>query len=506
MLLIYFCLALLTIKSFTKYDNVYNHRLFTKRVKAHTIKSTAINMKLFNTLGRKLEEFTPLRRDKQVGLYTCGPTVYAQAHLGNLRTYVFEDVLKRTLVTNGYTVKYVMNITDVGHLTSDEDAGEDKVEKAAVAEKKSAHEIADYYTQLFKKDLEDLNILPPDEWVKATDCIEEQKFLVKQLKDKGFTYKTSDGIYFDTSKLDNYGALDSNRLAGQQSGKRIDMGEKKNPTDFALWKFSPEGSKRQMEWEYDGRMGFPGWHLECSAISQQAFKDFNPDQSGPWFDIHCGGIDHIAIHHTNEIVQTYAATGRLLAKYWLHGEFLVAGEKRMGKSEGNTLTLKELSNKGIESLAYRYFLLQAHYRSPLTFSWEALEAAQRGLQSLYDTISQLGEAKNVIDEYYNRFLESINDDLNTTKGLAIMQELLNSQEDSGNKAATIKKMDEVLGLKLLDYKIPEAPTEVKALANEREQARQNKNWQRADELRAQINDMGWDVDDTTQGPKLKLKR
>lgn len=463
-------------------------------------------MKLFNTLGRKLEEFTPLHRDK-IGLYTCGPTVYAQAHLGNLRTYVFEDVLKRALLANNYTVKHVMNITDVGHLTGDEDEGEDKVEKAAATAKKSAHIIADEYTQLFKDDLKKLNILPPDEWVNASsdESIEEQRNLVKQLENKGFTYRTSDGIYFDTSKLKNYGLLDPNRLAGQQSGKRIEMGEKKNPTDFAVWKFSPTNSKRQMEWEYDGRMGFPGWHLECSAISQQAFKDFNADHKGPLFDIHCGGIDHIAIHHTNEIAQTMAATNRLLAKYWLHGEFLLDKEKRMGKSEGNTLTLKELINKGIEPLAYRYFILQAHYRSPLTFSWEALEAAQRGLQSLYDTILQLGGIRNVIDEYYNRFLEAISDDLNTAKGLAVMQELLNSQEDDGDKAATIKKMDEVLGLDLLNYKIPEAPDDVKTLANEREQARQNKDWQKADELRSQINAVGWDVDDTSHGPRLKTK-
>jgi cysteinyl-tRNA synthetase len=456
-------------------------------------------MRLYNTLGRQLQDFVPLRTDKMVGLYTCGPTVYAEAHLGNLRSYIFEDVLKRVLLANGFTVKHVMNITDVGHLTSDEDEGEDKIEKAAAAQHLDAWQLAQHFTDIFKQDLSSLNILSPNEWIKATDCIPAQIALVQELETKGFTYKTSDGIYFDTSKLKDYGVLEPQRLAGQRPGERVVMGEKKNPTDFAVWKLSPAGSKRQMEWDSPWGKGFPGWHLECSAISQTAFAGFNPDDKGAIFDIHCGGIDHIAVHHTNEIAQTEAATGRMLAKYWLHGAFLVlGGEQRMGKSEGNALTLRTLQDKLIDPLAYRYFCLQAHYRSPLTFSWEAVEAAQYGLDSLRAKVAALSDG--VVNEAaYAKFTEVLNDDLNTAKALAVLQDYLSGV---ANKY-TIAKMDEVLGLNLLDYKIAEAPAEVISLANQRQVARQAKDFAKADELRKQIEAAGWVVDDTTNGFKLR---
>ena len=533
-------------------------------------------MRLYNTLGRHLQDFVPLRTDKMVGLYTCGPTVYAEAHLGNLRSYIFEDVLKRVLLANGFTVKHVMNITDVGHLTNDEDEGEDKIEKArdemlyvkclkchkdtpiyiacargepfntltlmncatdckycgteivynkipdshsdvfyldnkSTAYKINIWELANHFTDIFKIDLEKLNISPPDEWIKATDYIPAQIALVQELEAKGFTYKTSDGVYFDTSKLPDYGVLEPQRLAGQRAGERVDMGEKKNPTDFAVWKLSAplnrhpelvEGStlkKRQMEWDSPWGTGFPGWHLECSAISQTAFAGFNLDDKGVWFDIHCGGIDHIAVHHTNEIAQTQAATGRMLAKYWLHGAFLVlGGEQRMGKSEGNSLTLRTLQDKLINPLAYRYFCLQTHYRSPLTFSWEAVEAAQSGWQSLRMKTSSLPDG--AVDEVaYAKFLEAVNDDLNTAKALAVLQDYLSG---SANKN-TVAKMDEVLGLNLLDYKIAAAPAEVVALANQREVVRQAKDFSKADELRQQIEATGWVVDDTANGFKLR---
>lgn len=457
-------------------------------------------MRLYNTLGRKAEEFVPVRSDRAVGLYTCGPTVYAEAHLGNLRTYIFEDVLKRVLKMDSFSVKHVMNITDVGHLVSDEDEGEDKVEKAAAAKGLDAWQLAQQYTDTFKRDLASLNILEPDEWVKATDCIPAQINLVQELGAKGFTYETADGIYFDTSKLPDYGVLEPQRLAGQKAGTRVDMGEKKNPTDFALWKFSPSGTKRQMEWDLNGRMGFPGWHLECSAIAQAAFANFNPDSTGPWFDIHCGGIDHIAVHHTNEIAQTEAATGRMLAKYWLHGAFLVLGsDQRMGKSEGNALTLRTLQDKLIDPLAYRYFVLQAHYRSPLTFSWQAVEAAQSGWQSLRTKVSTLADGP-VDGAALAKFNEATNDDLNTSRALAVLHEYIAS---AGATKQTVAKMDEVLGLQLLDFKQADAPAEIASLADQREAARQAKDFAKADELRQQIEAAGWTVDDTAAGPKLK---
>ncbi|MEK7623556.1 MAG: cysteine--tRNA ligase, partial [Patescibacteria group bacterium] len=335
---------------------------------------------LYNTLTRRKETFEPLR-DKAVGLYTCGPTVYNYAHIGNLRTYIFEDILKRALVANGYDVRHVMNITDVGHLTDDADFGEDKMEKGAKREDKSAWEIAEFYTQAFKKDVQELNILPPDIWCKATDNIAEQIAMVQTLIDKGVTYETADGIYFDTTKISDYGKLARLRAQTLQPGKRVEMGEKRNPHDFALWKFSPTGEKRQMEWEAFGRKGFPGWHIECSAMSIKYL--------GEQFDIHCGGIDHVPIHHTNEIAQSETATGKKpWVRYWLHGEFLNIAETKMAKSGENFITLQTIKDRGISPIAYRYFLLQTHYRKQLNFSWEALQAAETGLGNLRDQVRQ----------------------------------------------------------------------------------------------------------------------
>lgn len=456
-------------------------------------------LRLYNTLGRQLQDFVPLRPG-QASLYTCGPTVYAEAHLGNLRTYIFEDILKRTLLANGLDVKHVMNITDVGHLVGDEDEGEDKVERAAATQGMDAWQLAEHYAAVFRDDLASLNVLPPDEWVKATDTIPQQIELVQQLEAKGFTYRTSDGIYFDTSKLPDYGVLEPQRLAGQRAGERVDMGEKRNATDFALWKFSPAETKRQMEWEYDGRMGFPGWHLECSAICQSSFAGYSSGDQ-PWLDIHCGGVDHVAVHHTNEIAQTQAATGRPLARFWLHGAFLVlAGEQRMGKSEGNALTLRTLQGKMVEPLAYRYFTLQAHYRSPLTFSWQAVEAAQAGWQNLRAKSLALPSGQ-VDDAACQKFMDAVNDDLNTAKALATLHEYVGAP---GATRETVAEVDQVLGLQLLQAPAAvEAPAEVRALADQREAARQAKDWARADELRQQIEAAGWTVRDTSGGPVLE---
>ena len=331
---------------------------------------------LYNTLTRRKEEFIPLKSNS-VGLYTCGPTVYNYAHIGNLRTYIFEDVLKRVLTYNGLDVRHVMNITDVGHLTGDRDMGEDKLEAGARREGKSAWEIAAHYTEAFKRDMKHLNILEPTLWCKATETIPEQIQLIQQLEVKKFTYQTSDGIYFDTARFKNYARLSTQNLDALQEGARVEKNpEKRNLTDFALWKFSPPGVQRQMEWDSPWGVGFPGWHIECSAMAMK----FLGDQ----LDIHCGGIDHIDVHHTNEIAQSEAATGKKFFNFWLHGAFLiVAGGKKMAKSEGNFLTLDNtFIQREISPLAYRYAVFQTHYRKPMEYSEESLQAGRNGLQHL----------------------------------------------------------------------------------------------------------------------------
>jgi cysteinyl-tRNA synthetase len=313
-----------------------------------------MKLRLYDTYTRSLRDFEPLN-PPVVGMYTCGPTVYDYAHIGNLRTYIFEDILRRVLRFNGYEVRHVMNITDVGHLTSDADTGEDRMEKGSRRTGLSAWEIAELYTEEFKKDLQRLNILEPTIWSKATDHIQEQINTIRCIEEKGFTYRTSDGIYFDTSKLPDYGYMARLDIEGLQAGARIEMGEKHHPTDFALWKFSPPGHTRQMEWDSPWGVGFPGWHIECSAMSAKYL--------GPLFDIHCGGEDHISVHHTNEIAQTEACYGTRLANFWLHGYFLQIDEARMGKSVGNFLRLQTLIDRGYDPLAYRFFCLSALYRA-----------------------------------------------------------------------------------------------------------------------------------------------
>ena len=338
---------------------------------------------LYNTLTRKKEEFKPIEKG-QVGLYTCGPTVYNYAHIGNLRTYLFEDILKRILLYNDYKVKHVMNITDVGHLTGDRDMGEDKLEIGAKREHKTAWEIAEFYTQAFRQDIKKLNILEPDVWCKATDYIKEQIDLIKILETKGYTYKTADGVYFDTAKFKDYTRLSRQNLEALKAGARIEKNpEKKNPTDFALWKFSPKDSKRQMEWASPWGVGFPGWHIECSAMSLALLKN--------QLDIHCGGVDHINIHHTNEIAQSQTATDQKFFNFWLHGAFLnIAGGKKMAKSQDNFLTLENaLIKKSIDPLAFRFVCLQTHYRKPMEYSEAGIKNAQSGLEHLYNQVKQL---------------------------------------------------------------------------------------------------------------------
>ena len=460
---------------------------------------------LYNSLTRKKQIFKPIKPGR-VGLYTCGPTVYNYAHIGNLRTYIFEDILKRVLLCNGYTVKHVMNITDVGHLTGDRDMGEDKMEKGAAREGKSAWDIADYYTQAFKKDIAHLNILEPDIWVKATDTLPEQIALVKTLEEKGFTYRTSDGIYFDTAKFKDYNKLSHQNLEALQEGARVERNpEKRNPTDFALWKFSPPGSKRQMEWDSPWGIGFPGWHLECSAMSMTFL--------GNQLDIHCGGTDHIDVHHTNEIAQSEAATGKPFFNFWLHGAFLIIqGGKKMAKSEENFLTLENaFLKKGINPLVYRFASFLTHYRKPMEYSDAGIEAARNGLLHVQNQVRQIvadgvDTEAAVKAEFKTKFVAAINDDLNMPRAMAVVQEMLKSKISDAQKYSTILDFDRVLGLQLdrLD-KVQALPEAVQKLVDARQQARQAKDFAASDQLRAEIEALGYQVQDTKDGMKVVKK-
>lgn len=456
---------------------------------------------LYDTYTRSLRPFTPLHPTEEVGLYTCGPTVYDYAHLGNLRTYIFEDILRRTLEFNGYPVKHVMNITDVGHLVSDADTGEDKMEKGSRRTGKSAWEIAEFYTQAFRDDLKRLNIQEPTIWCKATDHIQDQIDTIRCIEANGFTYRTSDGIYFDTSRLPDYGYLGRLDVSGLQAGARIEMGEKRNPTDFALWKFSPKDKHRQMEWDSPWGVGFPGWHIECSAMSAKYL--------GTFFDIHCGGEDHITVHHPNEIAQTEACYGTHLANFWMHGYFLQLGEEKMAKSTGGFLRLQTLLDQGIDPLAYRLFCLNAIYRAKLNFTWEGLQGAQTSLDRLRTAVYEWGEPIGAVDEaFLTRFHSAINDDLNMPKAMAVVWDLVKSSLPVGIKKVTMIQFDRVLGLNLGNWTpvVENIPEEISALAEQRQLARQEKRWQDADSFRQQIAAAGYEIEDTPQGPRIKARK
>lgn len=460
-------------------------------------------LKLYNTLTRQKEEFQPIE-DKKVGIYTCGPTVYNYVHIGNLRSYVFADILVRVLKYNGYKVKQVMNITDVGHLTSDADEGEDKLEKGAEREGKSVKELVEFYTEAFIKDLEELNIGMPAIFAKATDHIDEQIELIKKLESNGFTYRAKDGIYFDTSKLRDYGKLANLDVQGLRQGERVEVRDKKNKTDFAIWKFSPARKKRMQEWESPWGVGFPGWHIECSAMSMKYL--------GGHFDIHTGGIDHIPVHHTNERAQNMAATGREVVNRWLHNEFVVLRDSgKMAKSEENFIILQTLIDRGYNPLAYRYLLLNIHYRNPVEFSWDAMDGARNSLNNLYEKVGALGSHwfGKADNNYAEKFLEAINDDLNMPQALAVVWDLLKDNSISNrNKQKTLLKFDKVLGLglDLVKEEKSEIPREVQELVFKREQARREKDWQKSDRLRDQIKKLGFKIEDTADGQKVRSSK
>lgn len=459
-----------------------------------------MTLKFYNTLTRKKQVFKPIE-DGKVGFYSCGPTVYWFQHIGNLRTYVFNDILKKVLQFEGFNVKHIMNVTDVGHLTSDADSGEDKMEKAALKEGKKAEDIANFYWKVFREDFKKLNIEEPSIWCKATEHIKEQIELIKRLEEKGFVYNTSDGVYFDTSKLKDYGKLALLDKENLKAGARVDLREeKKNKTDFALWKFSEEPGKRQQEWESPWGLGFPGWHIECSAMSMKYL--------GENFDIHTGGIDHIPVHHTNEIAQSEAATGKRFVNYWLHGAFLTVKGEKVSKSKGGLYTISELEELGYKPLAYRYMCLLTHYRSALDFSLENLKSASTGYENLKNKINLISERQEGRDgeKYLSDFKKAIEDDLNLPKALQVLQKLLKDNNVSGKaKLKIIEDMDKVFSLDLLKREMISVPEDVRQFAEERWKAKKSKDWLKADELRSKIEDRGFKVNDTADGWEVKKK-
>ncbi|MFM9923012.1 cysteine--tRNA ligase [Variovorax sp. H27-G14] len=454
-----------------------------------------MSLALYDTWSRTVRPFVPLQPG-HVGLYCCGPTVYDHAHIGNLRTYVFEDVLRRALELNGYTVRHVVNITDVGHLVSDADEGEDKMEKGSRRTGESAWDIAQRYTAAFQADWRALNLREPTAWPRATDHIPEQLAFIDELVRKGFTYRTADGIYFDTTRQHDYGHLARLDRAGLRAGTRVAMGEKRDVSDFALWKFSPPGSRRQMEWDSPWGRGFPGWHIECSAMSAKLL--------GPWFDIHCGGEDHVAVHHSNEIAQTQACHGTRLANFWMHGHFLTLDDRKMAKSGGDFLRLQTLVDQGIEPMAYRLLCLSAHYRSSLRYTDEAIRAAQSALDRLRKAFASWPRGGVAHDGFVARFNAEVNQDLNLPRALAVLWELVRSDLPPAVRRATVVHFDAVLGLQLSEWVAPahEMPAEVAALLAQRQAARDAKDWALADRLRDALKALGWQVDDGPTGQRL----
>ncbi|GIU68800.1 MAG: cysteine--tRNA ligase [Candidatus Woesearchaeota archaeon] len=467
-------------------------------------------LKLYNTLSRKKEEFHPIHKD-YVGMYCCGPTVYFYAHIGNLRTYIFEDILKRVLLFNGFNVKHVMNITDVGHLTSDADEGEDKMLKGARREGKTVWEIAKFYENAFMNDIKKLNIIEPTIICRATDHINEMIELIKVLEKKNFTYIANGNVYYDITKFPNYGVLARINIEDLQAGARIEVDpNKKNPYDFVLWFTKSKFQEQEMKWPSPWGVGYPGWHIECSAMSMKYL--------GERFDIHCGGIDHIPIHHTNEIAQSEGAIGHKWVNFWLHGEFLIMDKGKMSKSSGEFLILSVLEQKGYNPLDYRYLCLNTHYRTPLTFTFEALDSARNAFKSLKNKIIEFrGKSESekydsqmidlpIVQKYEADFVDAINDDLNVPKALGILWNVVRDKDlNASEKLYLIMKFDKVFGLNLSDVyeEEIEVPEEILKLVNERQEARKNKDFKKADELRELITLKGYIIDDTKEGIKIR---
>jgi cysteinyl-tRNA synthetase len=462
---------------------------------------------LFNTESGKTETFQP-HDPTAVKIYSCGPTVYDYAHIGNLRSYVFADILKRVLIRNGYLVQHTINLTDFGHLSDDGDAGEDKMMKGLKREGlpvtlQAMRQLSDQYIRAFEDDLDELRILPPTTWARASDFIKKQISLIKTLDEKGYTYETSDGVYFDISKFEKYGRLGHIDVNSLKSGARVEVNsEKRHPADFAVWK------KGELGWDSRWGKGFPGWHIECSAMAMATL--------GKQIDIHTGGIDHVPVHHNAEIAQSEAATGKTFAKYWMHNAFLTIDNTKVSKSLGNTITLRHLADRGFSGDDYRYWLLTAHYRSPVNFSWDALKAAKQALYRLKRLVYEDFKQKTATPaaEYLERFDVHLANDLDTAGAIAVLWDMLKDDSLSDKtKCGTLMAMDEVLDIGLSDnlaegqrslgvVSKSDIPAEVQELVDRREAARIARNWLEADTLRDQIKLKGYVVEDTTHGPKL----
>ena len=451
----------------------------------------------YNTLTKKKELFKSLE-PKMVKMYSCGPTVYKDATIGNMRTNLFQDTLRRVLEYNGYEVKQVMNITDVGHLVSDGDEGEDKMLKSAREEHKTPMEIAEYYTKLFFKDLERLNVEIPEVICKATDHIEEMLEMVQKIIENGYAYETSTAIYFDVSKLDEYGILSGINLREQKAGARVEVDpEKRNPYDFALWIKAPEN--HLMKWDSPWGPSYPGWHIECSAMSQKYL--------GEVFDIHTGGIDLIPTHHENEIAQSKGACGKIPAHYWMHGEYLLINGGKMSKSLGNVYLLDDIIKRGYDPLVYRLFNFSCHYKGKLNFTLEGIEAASTALTRLRDGYQKhlTGMADvdgTIISEIENKFHQAINDDLNMPLAMSAVWEAVKYQDKSPKIAKLLEKFDTVLGLKITEKREEEIPQEILELVEQRKIARNEKNWTESDRLRELIAQKGYSVKDTKDGAEV----
>ena len=453
-------------------------------------------MKIYNTLTREKEEFKPID-DKEVKIYSCGPTVYNYAHIGNLRAYLFMDCLRRVLEYNGYKLKHVMNITDVGHMTSDADEGEDKMMKAARRENKNPFEIADFYTDAFLKDIDRLNIERPEIIARATKHIDVMEEYVKKIIDNGYTYSTEDTVYFDTSKLDKYGVLSNRKVEDQKAGARVEFdNQKKNISDFALWIRAPK--EHIMQWDSFFGKSYPGWHLECSAMSYKYLGDH--------FDIHTGGIDHIPIHHENEIAQSKGFSGKEPVNYWMHVNFLLVNNEKMSKSLNNLYTLDDLKEKGYEPLVYKMFNFTSNYRSQINFTWEAMESAKTSLNRLRDGYIKHSQgtenvSDNIINDYEKQFLDAINDDLNMPMAMSVVWDVVRNPIKSKDFQKLLLKFDKVLGLDLENYKPEEnkIPEDIQELVTLRNEARKNKNWAESDRIRDELISKGYIVKDTKDG-------
>lgn len=471
-------------------------------------------IKFYNSLTKNKEDFIPIDKENNIiGMYNCGPTVYNYVHIGNIRAYVFADTIKRIIEYNDYKTDQVINITDVGHLTDDADEGEDKLEKRANETNISAKEISQKYTDYFFNTLDLLNIDRSSiNFPKATDHIEEQIEMIKKLEEDGHTYKTSDGVYFDTSSIEQYGKL--GQISNEDEESRIgENKEKRNNSDFALWKFSKEDENRQQEWDSPWGVGFPGWHIECSAMSKKYL--------GETFDIHTGGIDHIPTHHNNEIAQSETFhDGKKQANYWLHVNHVMFDGERFAKSTGHVVYISDLEEKGISPLNYRYWILTSDYRTLVNFTWDTVQASKKAHEKLIKTLSKYKTKENkggINKDYKNRFLESVNDDLNTAAGIAIIWELIkDNQVKEEDKLTTIYDFDRVLGLniealvkvskdlnKSLD--LEDLPEKVRDLIKSREEARKNKDWTESDNLRNKINSMGYKIIDNSKDNTFSIE-